>query len=129
MTKLGLFERFRLPAGIACMALFAPFVVLGIADIRINTSPSLPMGLYRVTPDQGRWRTITPSAMTTARRLAWAWLHTLPAHHHRGAYAQESSGPSGAKHRTKRVGKRKISAGMTPGGSRESFARSANLAS
>ncbi len=31
--------------------------------------------------------------------------------------------------RTKRVGKRKTSAGMTPGGSRESFARSANLAS
>jgi conjugative transfer signal peptidase TraF len=50
--KLGLFEILRRPAVLACSAIAVPFIVFGIGDIRINTSPSLPVGLYRVTADQ-----------------------------------------------------------------------------
>ena len=53
MTTLGLFDR-----SIAIRTLYlatgtfmAPFLIAGAVELRINLSPSLPLGLYRVTAD------------------------------------------------------------------------------
>lgn len=59
MTKLGLWRRLRTTnlrqaarIGLAPLSVcLVPFVALGILGIRINTSPSLPLGLYMVTSD------------------------------------------------------------------------------
>ena len=59
MTTLGLFDRARrfnrLSArrgvGLAAVVFVAPFFALGMARLRINATPSLPMGLYRETND------------------------------------------------------------------------------
>jgi conjugative transfer signal peptidase TraF len=52
--KTGRFENVR--AGtvvkVTAIACIAPFLVLGISGIRISTSPSLPIGLYRITADE-----------------------------------------------------------------------------
>lgn len=53
MTPLGRFERHRsLPVAIVIAISFAgPFFVTSATGIRINVSPSLPLGLYRQTSD------------------------------------------------------------------------------
>jgi conjugative transfer signal peptidase TraF len=50
--KLGPFDAFRRSVAMACSAILAPFIAFGVGNIRINTSPSLPVGLYRITADQ-----------------------------------------------------------------------------
>ena len=60
MTTIGLFDRARrfnrLSArrgvGLAAVVFVAPFFALGMARLRINATPSLPMGLYRETNDK-----------------------------------------------------------------------------
>jgi conjugative transfer signal peptidase TraF len=59
MTTIGLFDRARrfnrLSArrgvGLAAVVFVTPFFALGMARLRINATPSLPMGLYRETND------------------------------------------------------------------------------
>lgn len=59
MTKLGLWRRLRTTnlrkaarIGVTALSVcLAPFATLGAFGIRINTSPSLPLGLYMVTSD------------------------------------------------------------------------------
>jgi conjugative transfer signal peptidase TraF len=59
MTTIGLFDRARrfngLSArrgvGLATVVFVTPFFALGMARLRINATPSLPMGLYRETND------------------------------------------------------------------------------
>lgn len=59
MTVTGLFERLRnlkLSTGkrvmvVVTIAAIAPFLIVGLVGIRINASPSLPMGLYEKTFD------------------------------------------------------------------------------
>jgi conjugative transfer signal peptidase TraF len=61
MTVAGLFDRVprrNLRAsggltGIAVVAFTAPFFLLGAAGVRINSSPSLPLGFYAETSDKG----------------------------------------------------------------------------
>ena len=60
MTTIGLFDparRFnRLSArrcvGLAAVIFVTPFFALGMARLHINSTPSLPMGLYRETDDR-----------------------------------------------------------------------------
>ncbi len=59
MTVAGLFDRVRKIdgrvtrrfAGLAIVAFGAPFLVFGIAGIRVNATSSLPMGFYKKTKD------------------------------------------------------------------------------
>ncbi|MGC4052847.1 MAG: conjugative transfer signal peptidase TraF [Paludibaculum sp.] len=59
MTKLGLWRRLRstnlrkaVKIGLEGLSVcLVPFVTFGVFGIRINTSPSLPLGLYMVTSD------------------------------------------------------------------------------
>src|SRR5690348_398812 len=61
MTKTGLFNRMRKTrvAAVRRLALIvfgvalATFQVFGLAGIRINTSPSLPIGLYSTSTNPG----------------------------------------------------------------------------
>jgi conjugative transfer signal peptidase TraF len=39
-------------AKVGMIACIVPFVIFGISGLRISTSPSLPIGLYRITSDQ-----------------------------------------------------------------------------
>jgi conjugative transfer signal peptidase TraF len=39
-------------ATVSALACVAPFIVFGISGLRISTSPSLPIGLYRITSDE-----------------------------------------------------------------------------
>jgi conjugative transfer signal peptidase TraF len=60
MTIAGLFEGVQNmnrcttqgAVGVTPVAFAAPFLILGIAGIRINTSPSLPLGLYKEKTDR-----------------------------------------------------------------------------
>ena len=60
MTVAGLFDRvLKIEVGaprrvmcVAAVALTAPFFILGIGGIRINASPSLPLGIYKETSDR-----------------------------------------------------------------------------
>ena len=59
MTIAGLFEgvqnfnhrSIRRAVGVASVAFAAPFFIAGAVGIRINASTSLPLGLYKETPD------------------------------------------------------------------------------
>ena len=59
MTTIGLFDRARhfnrlsarRSVGLAAVVFVTPFFALGMARLRINATPSLPMGLYRETND------------------------------------------------------------------------------
>ena len=59
MTIAGLFDRvrnvnrcsIRRAVGVAAVAFTAPFFIAGATGIRINASTSLPLGLYKETPD------------------------------------------------------------------------------
>jgi conjugative transfer signal peptidase TraF len=59
MTIAGLFDRVhnvnrrttRRAVGITAVAFAAPFFMFGMAGIRINATPSLPLGLYKETTD------------------------------------------------------------------------------
>jgi conjugative transfer signal peptidase TraF len=60
MTVPGLFDRVRnikpgVPRRVVCIAvvaLAAPFFMFGIGGMRINASPSLPLGIYMETTDR-----------------------------------------------------------------------------
>jgi conjugative transfer signal peptidase TraF len=59
MTTIGLFDgarrlnrlSARRGVGLAAVVFVTPFFALGMARLRINATPSLPMGLYRETND------------------------------------------------------------------------------
>ena len=61
MTLAGRFDRLQRGnlvaskrlTGIAIAAFAAPFFLLGAAGVRINSSPSLPLGFYTETSDKG----------------------------------------------------------------------------
>ncbi len=43
--------RFRVVARTTAFAMVTPFLLLGTLDVRLNLTPSLPIGLYRATDD------------------------------------------------------------------------------
>ena len=59
MTTTGLFDRVRCfdrrsvrrTVGLAAVVFATPFFALGMARLRINSTPSLPLGLYQETDD------------------------------------------------------------------------------
>src|SRR5579883_698158 len=59
MTTIGLFDRARhfnrlspwRTVGLAAVVFVTPFFALGMARLRINSTPSLPLGLYQETDD------------------------------------------------------------------------------
>jgi len=51
-TAIGRFDRIRRLAFIVLGFWFGAFVICGALGLRVNTSPSLPIGLYRVTTDE-----------------------------------------------------------------------------
>lgn len=79
LSRTGLYRRiretdWRRAAGAAVLgsaSLFGLFVLTGVAGIRINTTPSLPLGLYVETDQQSRLVEFCPSgvpAEISARR-------------------------------------------------------------
>ena len=78
MTIAGLFDgvqkinrrRSARAAGIAAVAFTAPFFIAGAAGIRINASPSLPLGLYKETTDLSAHahRVLSPGTVREFRR-------------------------------------------------------------
>jgi conjugative transfer signal peptidase TraF len=51
-TAVGRFDRIRRAPVIVLGLWLGVFLVCGAFGLRVNTSPSLPIGLYRITPDE-----------------------------------------------------------------------------